>query len=74
MICIIVWDYIKGLFDAPFSSTSNTLSILGLSVAGLLALWVLSGFAGALRDIVADLLKKLSRRAGKSEAAAKDDN
>ena len=55
----VVWDYIKGLFDSPFSSTSNTLGILGLSVACLLALWVLCGFVGALRDIFGDLIKKI---------------
>lgn len=68
-----MWDYIKGLFDAPFSSTSNTLSIVGLSVAGLLALWVLCGFAGALRDIVADLWNKLSSRSRDSESSGGDD-
>jgi len=72
VICIVVWDYIKGLFEEPFSSTGNTLGILGLSVAALLVLWVFCGFVGAIRDIVADLLKKLSGRAGNIEAPVED--
>ena len=69
-----VWDYIKGLFDAPFSSTSNTLSIVGLSIAGLLGLWLLCGFLGALRDIFTDLTKKLSRRSRGTETGGNEDN
>ena len=57
-----VLDYIKGLFDSPFSSTGKTLGIVLLSVTGLLALWVLCGFVGAIRDIFGDLMKKLTRR------------
>jgi hypothetical protein len=57
-----VWDYIKGLFDAPFSTTENGLGIIGLSVVALVALWVLCGFFGALRDIAGDLKRKASNR------------
>ena len=67
-------DYIKGLFDSPFSSTSNTLGILGLSVACLLVLWVFCGFVGALRDICGDLLRKLARRSSGRETGGNDDH
>jgi len=62
VIFLFVWDYIKGLFDAPFSTTENGLGIIGLSVVALVALWVLCGFFGALRDIAADLKRKTSNR------------
>ena len=58
MILFLVWEYIKALFDAPFSTTENGLSIIGLSVAALLALWVLFGFLAALGDIGRDLKRK----------------
>ena len=54
----VVWEYIKALFDAPFSTTKNGLSIIGLSVAALLAVWVLCGFLAALKDIGRDLKRK----------------
>ena len=73
MSFIFVWDYIKGLFDAPFSSTTNGLSIVGLSIAAFIALWVLCGFAGAIRDICGDLMKKISSRSGNGETTAEDD-
>lgn len=69
-----VLDYIKGLFDSPFSSTSNTLGILGLSVACLLVLWVLCGFVGALRDICGDLLKKLASKSSGTGTGGNDDH
>ena len=68
-----VWDYIKALFDAPFSSTVNGLSIVGLSIAAFIVLWVLCGFAGAIRDICGDLMKKISSRSGNREATTDDD-
>ena len=69
-----VWDYIKGLFDAPFSSTVNGLSIVGLSIAGFLALWLLCGFLGALRDIFADLAKKLASKLRRTETGGNEEN
>ena len=57
-----MWDYIKGLFDAPFSTTENGLGIIGLSVVALVALWVLCGFLGALRDIAGELKRKMSSK------------
>ena len=68
-----MWDSITGLFDAPFSSTGNTLGILGLSVAALFALWVLCGFVGAIIDIVGGLLKKFSGGGSDIEDASEDD-
>ena len=68
-----MWDSIKGLFEAPFSSTGNTLGILGLSVAALIALWVLCGFVGAIIDIVGGVMKKLSGGPRDIEAASEDD-
>ncbi|MCP4848071.1 MAG: hypothetical protein GY899_09020 [Verrucomicrobiaceae bacterium] len=72
MIFVFVWDAIKELFEEPFSSTGNTLGILGLSVAALLSLWVFCGFVGAIRDIVSDLIKKLSGRARNIEGPVDD--
>ncbi len=69
-----VWDYIKGLIDAPFSSTSNGLSIVGLSIAGPLALWLLCGFLGALRDIFTDLAKKITAKSGGTEPGGNEEN
>jgi hypothetical protein len=69
-----VWDYIKGLFDAPFSSTVNGLSIVGLCLGGVLALWLLCGFLGALRDIFADLQKKIANKSRGTETGGNEDN
>ena len=69
-----VWDYIKGLFDAPFSSTLNGLSIVGLCAVGLLALWLFCGFLGAVRDIFADVQKKIANKPRGREPGGNEDN